>query len=169
MVVRRLKRSFLTRVGRRARYIYLRLILLPETPHRVALGLAVGVFFGLLPVIPFQTILSVLLAYILKGSKAAAALGTWVTNPLTIPPFYALFYYLGRALTPFGRGTDLPEGWKFSDLMNLGADMALAALFGGLMLAVIMAPLAYMFTFKHIGRLQTWEREKLRIKLGLTA
>jgi uncharacterized protein (DUF2062 family) len=94
MARRRLNRGYLDRIGRRARYFYLRLILLPDGPHRVALGLAVGVFVGMTPTVPLQTLLALALAWMMRASLAAAYIGIWITNPVTIPFFYALAYFV---------------------------------------------------------------------------
>ncbi|MFH1090530.1 MAG: DUF2062 domain-containing protein [Pseudomonadota bacterium] len=168
MAPRHLKRSLFFRLYRRIRYTYLRLILLPDTPHRVALGLAAGVFTGLLPIIPFQSITGIALAWVLRGSKIAVPIGALITNPLTIPFFYPAFYYLGRTLTPFGRRTHLPEHWALTDLLNLGTDAALASLLGGLIMAIVLAPISYFLFRRYFTRLQKWERKKLRKRLGLS-
>ncbi len=63
----------------------------------VALGIAIGVFFGLL--IPFGQIpLAVILAFALRANVGAAAASTLVTNPFTFPPLYLAAYHLGAWL-----------------------------------------------------------------------
>lgn len=53
----------------------------------VAMGVALGIFFGLL--IPVAQIpLSVAAAVLLRANVAAAAVSTLVTNPLTFGPVY---------------------------------------------------------------------------------
>ena len=60
----------------------------------VALGVALGVFFGLL--IPIAQIpISVAGAVLLRANVPAAALSTLVTNPLTFGPIYYGAYQLG--------------------------------------------------------------------------
>ena len=167
MAVRRLRRGAFTRIRRRIRYFYLRLVLVPDRSYHVARGLAAGVFVGMLPVIPFQTVVAVFLAWLLRGSKFAGAAGTWITNPLTISPFYAIFYILGRAITPFGHITGLPASMNIDILLNIGGDVFLAMLFGGLAMGVILAPLTYWLTFRYIDRLNLWEREKVRQRRAL--
>jgi hypothetical protein len=147
--------------------MYLKLILLPDTPRQVAMGMGVGVFTGMLPIIPLQTITAITLAWLFKGSKLAAAAGTWISNPITIPPVYGACYYLGRAVTPFAKNTHLPTSWSLNDLFSLGSEVALASLIGGLILASVFGPVFYWVTFKYIHRLQAWERRKLRVKFGL--
>jgi uncharacterized protein (DUF2062 family) len=132
------------------------------------MGLAVGVFTGLLPIIPFQTVSAIGLAIILRGSKVAAAIGALVTNPLTIPPLYAAFFYIGRAITPFGSKGGLHPGWDIRELMHVGVDVVLASMAGGLVLGIICAPITYWLVKTYIGRLQAWERHKLRDKFDLS-
>lgn len=168
MAARRLNRSVLAKIGRRVRYLYLKLLLVPDTPHRVALGLAIGIFVGFTPTVPLQTIIVLPIAWLLRGSKIAAIVGIWISNPLTIPPIYAAVFYIGRLITPFGRNSALPENWDFSDLVDVGWDAALAGIAGGIVLGTIAAPLTYYLFKKNIGKLQAWERRKLREKFGLS-
>ena len=61
----------------------------------VAMGAAIGVFFGLL--IPVAQIpASAVFAALLRANLPAAALGTLITNPLTTAPLYYVMYRLGR-------------------------------------------------------------------------
>lgn len=63
----------------------------------VALGLAIGVFFGFL--IPVAQILFAVVAAVgVRANVAVAAATTLVTNPLTFGPIYYLAYKLGAAL-----------------------------------------------------------------------
>lgn len=64
----------------------------------VALGVALGIFFGLL--IPVAQIpLSVGAAVMLRANVPAAAVSTLVTNPLTFGPLYYAAYKLGHWVT----------------------------------------------------------------------
>ena len=63
----------------------------------VALGLALGIFFGLL--IPFAQIpASAALAVALRANLPVAVASTMVTNPVTFGPVYYAAYRLGKAL-----------------------------------------------------------------------
>jgi uncharacterized protein (DUF2062 family) len=64
--------------------------------------LTIGIFIGITPTIPFHTVLAIMLAFFLRGSKPAAILGVWVSNPFTIPILYFGSYKAGLFL--FGRG-----------------------------------------------------------------
>ncbi|MCF8044673.1 MAG: DUF2062 domain-containing protein [Desulfarculaceae bacterium] len=69
-------------------------------PHSIAMGVAVGVFVSITPTIPLHTVIALAIAYILKASKPAAAIGVWVCNPFTVVFFYFASYKVG--VTVFG-------------------------------------------------------------------
>ncbi len=70
-------------------------------PHYLARGMTIGVFVGITPTIPFHMVLAIMLAFVLRGSKPAAVLGCWVSNPFTIPFLYFGSYKAGLFL--FGK------------------------------------------------------------------
>src|ERR1035437_1511252 len=76
---------------------YLQLISLKGEPHVIAFGFAIGVFIGVTPIIPFHTIMIVLLCILFKKNITAGYLGSWfISNPLTIPVLYVTQYRLGK-------------------------------------------------------------------------
>jgi uncharacterized protein (DUF2062 family) len=65
--------------------------------RRVAMGAAVGVFFGfMIPVL--QIAFSALLAIALRANLPAAAVATLVSNPLTYAPIFVAAYRTGAAV-----------------------------------------------------------------------
>lgn len=63
----------------------------------IALGLAIGLFFGLL--IPVaQILVAAVFAVILRANLPVAAFSTLITNPFTFPPIYYAAYRLGSLL-----------------------------------------------------------------------
>jgi uncharacterized protein (DUF2062 family) len=69
---------------------------LKGTPKALARGLACGVFAGLFPFAGSQTVLALLLAFILRGNKILAAVGPWISNPFTSVPIYVFNFQVGR-------------------------------------------------------------------------
>lgn len=132
------------------RYWYLRLVRIQASPHNIAMGLAAGVFVGLLPVLPFQTVIAVALAFIVRGSKIAAALGTWVSNPLNWVPLYMAFYYLGKAVVPFDVPPFDPSQLEMAQMLELGWKFFAVMMVGGLVIALPCAVLSYIAAFKGI-------------------
>ncbi|MCB4918375.1 DUF2062 domain-containing protein [Brucella intermedia] len=86
------RRSF----SRSLRYGGKRILRITASPHAVAAGLAVGVFSAFTPFFGFHLIIAIVLAYVLAGNIAAAALGTTLANPLTLPFIWGSTFELGR-------------------------------------------------------------------------
>jgi len=122
-------------------------------PHYVAMGMAIGVFVALTPTIPFHTIIAVSLAFVLRGSKAAAALGVWVSNPVTIPIFYVGTYKTGVFL--FGRSAagDI-TGTSITDLLRMGLDVTIATMMAGIIIGILPGIAAYFITRKIVAVLR---------------
>jgi len=157
------------------RYYYLRFIRLRGDPHELALGMAFGIFTGMMPIMPFQMALSVALALIFKGSKITAALGTWVSNPLNWYFLYYFSYKLGAWI--LGK-----EGYSaiFSTIMDMvrsgvesmvivekilqsGGLMVAAFLLGGVIMGTVVALPSYfvfLYIFKRIRRWRDGGRMK---------
>ena len=121
---------------------------LDGNPHYIALGMALGVFVSITPIIPLQTIAAILLAFLFRGSKSAAALGTWLSNPLTIPLVYYANYKLGCSLLRYQTTLDSVAFDSFSQLMELGLEVTWAMIVGGLVIGSILGVVAYFITFR---------------------
>ncbi|MDP1605417.1 MAG: DUF2062 domain-containing protein [Rhodocyclaceae bacterium] len=83
----------------------------------VALGVGIGVFFGLLiPII--QIPFSAVAAVVLRANVPAAAASTLITNPVTFGPIYYAAYQLGAWVT----GEDAPAEARTPLPQQTGAD-----------------------------------------------
>jgi uncharacterized protein (DUF2062 family) len=133
---------------------------LPGDPHYVAMGMAIGVFVSITPTMPFHTVIAIALALVLRGSKAAAAIGVWFCNPLTAPLFYLGSYKTGV----FVFGKLAPFNIKYEsvlELMKLGMNATMAMIAGGIILGILPGIAAYFITRKIITKI------RLRRKAGL--
>lgn len=81
--------------SRSARYFGKRVLRLSGSPHAVAAGVAAGVFASFTPFVGLHFIVSFIFAFIVGGNMLAAAMGTFVGNPLTFPFIWASTYSLG--------------------------------------------------------------------------
>ncbi len=130
-----------------------RLKKLHGNPHYVAIGMAVGVFVAITPTIPFHTIIAVCLSFILRGSKAAAAIGVWFSNPLTIPIFYIASFKTGAVLFGTSRAAYI-TGESVTETVKLGLDVAIASIAGGIILGILPAIATYFITRKIMQKLR---------------
>ena len=126
-------------------------------PHYVAMGMAIGVFVAATPTIPFHTFIAVGLAVILRASKAAAAIGAWFANPLTIPIIYLASYKTGVMLLGWSIVVDNPSE-SLSDPTKLGLYVIFAALVGGIIIGIVPGIAAYVITRKIISKLRIREK-----------
>jgi len=129
-------------------------------PHYVALGMAIGVFISVTPTIPFHTVIALALAFILRGSKAAAAIGVWFSNPITIPLFYKGSYDVGISIL----GNSAPFGTEYEsilELLKLGADVTIAMITGGIILGILPGIAAYFTTRRIFIRLRLRKKSKI--------
>jgi uncharacterized protein (DUF2062 family) len=147
-------RGIVNRWRIRLKTFYLRVRSLQGDPHYVAMGMAVGVFVAFTPTIPFHTILTIALAFALKGSKPAALIGSWLNNPLTFPVFYYGSYKLGVFM--LGRHIPLPLKYdNIKGLMAYGWDVMFAMIAGGALLGILPALGAYFLTFHMFRKIRT--------------
>ena len=71
------------------------LLLVDDTPHRLALSFGIGVWIAFFPIWGIHTLMALGLAFALRLSRAAMVVGAWVNNPWTAVPFYAAGTVLG--------------------------------------------------------------------------
>jgi uncharacterized protein (DUF2062 family) len=132
---------------RRIRIFYERFISLKGEPAHIAAGLAIGVFVGVTPTIPFHTVIIVFLAFLFRQNITAGYLGAWmISNPLTIPLFYISQYELGRFLLGMERCRFELADYSMSGIAALGWKILLPLLAGGILMAPFFALPAYFIT-----------------------
>jgi uncharacterized protein len=90
--------------------------------HRrgVALGVALGIGIGVFPV-PLQMPAAMLAAVALRANVAAAAAATWLTNPFTMVPIWALSAWLGSFVVPRaapGLVAPTPVAWSWTEPLS---------------------------------------------------
>jgi len=159
------------RFNRQFRYIYLRLIRLRGHPDELALGMAFGIFIGMMPIIPFQTALALALAIAFKASKITAALGTWITNPVTIYIIYKYCFRVGSFILGYDHNTKILapviEAIHNGEVLNsiikiLSAEGIIIAAFimGGIALGIIFAVPSYFIFFYFFKTFISWRKSR---------
>jgi len=89
------KRTLLTRLKRKNRLFYLRVLRQTDSPETIAFGAAIGVAAGILPTFGLGALLAVGISHIAKANKIAAVLGSFIMNPVTTPLFWTLSSAVG--------------------------------------------------------------------------
>lgn len=126
------------------RYFYIRFLRMQSSPGAIARGAAAGVFAGSFPLLGLQTIIGIAIATCIQGNKVVAAASTWISNPLTYVPLFALNFHIGRRLLGLSPITELPtspadlEAW-----LSMGRDVAAALMLGSLITGIVASVLGY--------------------------
>src|ERR1700732_121369 len=76
---------------------HMTLMAIKDTPHSIALGSAIGIFFGFTPLWTLKTLLSIAVAWICRCNKLAAAMAVTLHDVLifVMPAVYFAEYTLG--------------------------------------------------------------------------
>lgn len=96
------------------------LVSLDESPWRMALALAVGVFISFTPFWGFQTLLAILIASVARLNLALTIAGTWLNLPWFAPFVYAGALKIGAALLPHLSGVAGLSAWLLLGTTALG-------------------------------------------------
>ncbi len=145
------------------KYLCLRFIRLRGHPRELALGMALGIFAGSMPILPFQTALALFLALLFKGSKLAAVLGTWISNPLNWYFLYFYSYKIGARILGLPSTSKVfhsimhsihqQDGARiiFEKMAGAGGDLVAAFLVGGLVLGLVFSIPSYFIFIRIFG------------------
>lgn len=69
-----------------------------DSPRKIAVSFATGVFIGMSPLLGLHTALGIGAAYLFRMNKFVTIVGVYVTNPWTIVPIYTFATWLGVQL-----------------------------------------------------------------------
>ena len=140
---------------KRFRTFYERFISLKGEPAQIAAGLAIGVFVGVTPTIPFHTAIIVLIGLLFRRNITAGYLGSWIiSNPLTVPLLYVSQYELGRFLLGMERCRFAIPDYNFGSIAALGWEILLPLLTGGILMAPLFAVPAYFVALRLITKIR---------------
>jgi uncharacterized protein (DUF2062 family) len=134
------------------RFWYLRLMRQNSSPKNLAAALALGVFIGALPIIPFQSVVVIALAFAFRVNKLAAWLATCYSNAATMVPFYYFLFVIGKAVTPFANVNFDPSNLGMDQLIAAGWDAFMVMLAGGLAFGIPATVATYFISLFIIRR-----------------
>lgn len=89
---RRWLRDPLTRLKKWLTAHHMTLVTMADSPHSIALGTAIGIFFGFTPLWSMKTLLSIAFAWICRCNKIAAAIAVTL-HDVILPLMPAIFWW----------------------------------------------------------------------------
>ena len=143
-------------------YFLKRTARLAGSPHAIAMGAAAGAAVSCTPFLGVHFVLAVVVAWALRGSLVASAIGTFFGNPVTFPLMWGASYEIGQLMLgdraePQGIAPDLlARPWE--QLWPVLQPMALGSLPLGLMIGCAV----YVIVYRIVAAYQAARRERLR-------
>lgn len=176
--------------GRSANYVMHRLRRLPDSPERIAKGIAAGVFASCTPLFGLHFILAASVAWMLRGNIFASLLATFFGNPFTFPVIAYSAMELGSILLGRGHARKASEAmsafgaiwgelwqnflaiftfgpFRWDMLAKFGGDIFLPYLLGGIIIGVICAVPAYFLSLPVIRAYRNRRLKKLQERFEL--
>ena len=140
-------------------YLRERISRMSASTHALALGIACGAAASMTPFIGFHFFIAAFLAYLIGGNLFTSAIGTIIGNPWSFPFIWAADAYFGNLIvSQFGL-----EFWLANLQASIETDMPVVLFYkiimGGLVLAVIMFPVAYGLAYWGI---HSWRGHRLK-------
>ena len=99
-------------------YLVKRLTRLSGTPQSIACGFACGAAISFTPFIGLHIILSMLIAWLLRGHIIASVVGTVVGNPWTFPFIWLATYKVGQILLGSAEAAPWPAVTMFKHVVT---------------------------------------------------
>ena len=72
-------------ISRAIEYVGIRIKRIPDTPHKISLGMSCGIFASFTPLFGLHFLIAGLLSYLLRANVLASLIGTFIGNPITFP------------------------------------------------------------------------------------
>jgi len=168
-------------------YVMHRLRRLPDPPHRIARGVAAGVFVCFTPLFGMHFVAAWLLALVMQGNIWAALLATFFGNPFTFPVIAAVSLETGQWLLGMEHGVHVaglfgafqqasfeiwanlraiftPETMHWDRLGVFYAHVFKPYLVGGIIPGIITAVAAYLVTRPAVSTYQKARIKRLKAR-----
>jgi hypothetical protein len=159
-----MKKRIKNRLVRLFRLLYLKIFLINDTPHKIALGFGLGVFVGILPLT--GPIAALFLAFLFRVNRAAALLGSLLTNTWLSIVTFLLSIKIGSAImgidwhVAYNRSLSLLKNFHWADIAKLSVfDILLPLALGYLVIAFSAGLTAYILIVAAISA-RKWKQRK---------
>ncbi len=125
-----------------------------DTPHRISIAFALGIFIGMSPLFGIHTLLGLALAYVFRLNKLVTIVGVYITNPWTIIPIYTFSTWVGAKC--LGINKILPDvDWRhitLSGLLNDFAPLLMPFVLGTVLMSVLASVVSYVVVLHLLRR-----------------
>ena len=143
---------------------YERFLKIRGHPREIALGMALGLFIGMTPVMGLHMIIAVPLAALFKWSKISAGIGVWITNAVTAPFIYYITWLVGARLIGIEKPSGMDPGQGLTGLYKMllkAPEIFWAMTIGGIVLGIPLAVAGYYVSYSVLHKYQQGIKEKI--------
>ena len=125
-----------------------------DSPKKIAISFAVGVFIGMSPILGLHTVLGIAAAWIFKLNKFVTIVGVYITNPWTIVPIYTFATWFGakllgiKKIIPVINWNDISPNYLLNEMKHL----LLPFVFGTTLLGLLSAITGYIIIYQAVMR-----------------
>ena len=141
------------------------LVQLHDTPHSIAGGTAVGVFFGFTPLFGFKTLLAILVAWGFRCSRVAAAVGVTLHDviiplmPMLLRAEFGVGYWLLHHPHEWPAKFEVEhlriQKWLHWQVLH---DVIWPTFLGSLVIGIPLAAISFYLTLRIVQRFQARKR-----------
>jgi len=125
-----------------------------DTPHRISMAFALGIFIGMSPLFGVHTLLGLAVAYVFRLNKLVTIVGVYVTNPWTIIPIYTFSTWVGAKC--LGMDRIFPDiNWShitFSTLIKDLGPLLMPFIVGTVIIGVLSSIGSYIIIYRLLKR-----------------
>jgi len=147
-----------------------RVLSLDDTPHRIALGMAIGMFVTWTPTIGIQMALTIGICFLFRANKLVGVPLVWISNPFTLVPVYYPNYWVGclilgkkpdawsvieKAFMFDGSWWDKTVNW-FSSIMQIFWELWVGSIIVGAFLGIITYFVIYWMVVEYRKGKKWW-------------
>lgn len=140
------------------------LLNVPETPKRIAMAFAVGLFIGITPFFGVHILMGLAVAWMFKLNRAIMITAILVTNPWTVIPIYSFCMWVGLFI--LDRKMDVPElDWSLFTVSNMIdglGQMFLPMLIGTFLVGAVVSVMSYFIVQAAVVRYRSGSCEDAR-------
>ena len=135
-----------------------------KSPKAIAMGFAIGCFFGILPTFGLEIPIMFFILIIFKRISKVSMIGAYVLfNPLVVSPLYILSYIIGDYLFK-----DIPVTFVSGSFLGKAWDYTRRFLVGSFVVGIVISAIAYAIIFYLANRYQNKEIKKIVKKYSKT-
>jgi uncharacterized protein len=100
------------------RFFEFRILHIDDSPHKISLGLAIGLFIAWTPLLGLHILIVIALSMLLRANKFAALVSVWASNIFTYAIMFYPAYLLGNIICDIFPSHNVLSDQQVSSLFN---------------------------------------------------